>query len=48
MCHLMASGSSSMSVTLLTGLPGSGKSKRLIELVNASLDEGRPVTDVRV
>jgi SAM-dependent methyltransferase len=32
-----------MSVTLLTGLPGSGKSKRLIEHVNASLDEGRSV-----
>jgi SAM-dependent methyltransferase len=32
-----------MSVTLLTGLPGSGKSQRLIEQVNASLDEGRTV-----
>ena len=30
-----------MSITLLRGLPGSGKSRRLIELVNAARAEGR-------
>jgi SAM-dependent methyltransferase len=32
-----------MPITLLTGLPGAGKSRRLIELVNAADAEGRPV-----
>jgi SAM-dependent methyltransferase len=32
-----------MPITLLTGLPGAGKSRRLIELVNAAIAEGRPV-----
>jgi Methyltransferase domain len=32
-----------MPITLLTGLPGAGKSRRLIELVNAANAEGRPV-----
>ena len=31
-----------MPITMLTGLPGSGKSRRLIELVNSSVAEGRP------
>jgi SAM-dependent methyltransferase len=32
-----------MPITLLTGLPGAGKSRRLIELVNAANAEGRPL-----
>ena len=32
-----------MSLTILTGLPGAGKSARLIELVNAATRAGRPV-----
>ena len=32
-----------MSLTVLTGLPGSGKSKRLIEWVNAARAAGQPV-----
>ncbi len=32
-----------MSLTILTGLPGAGKSARLIEMVNAATRAGRPV-----
>jgi len=32
-----------MSITVLRGLPGAGKSSRLIESVNAAIEQGRPV-----